>query len=110
MSARSKSAPPAPGHFGEFGGIFVPETLMAPLLEVAEAYESARKDPAFQDELAGYLRDYVGRPTPLYLCARLTEHCRGAKIYLKREDLAHTGSHKLNNAVGQALVARRMGR
>jgi len=110
MSARSKSAPPAPGHFGEFGGIFVPETLMAPLLEVAEAYESARKDPAFQDELAGYLRDYVGRPTPLYLCARLTEHCRGAKIYLKREDLAHTGSHKLNNAVGQALLARRMGR
>jgi len=110
MSARSKSAPPAPGHFGEFGGVFVPETLMAPLLEVAEAYESARKDPAFQDELAGYLRDYVGRPTPLYLCARLTEHCRGAKIYLKREDLAHTGSHKLNNAVGQALLARRMGR
>jgi tryptophan synthase beta chain len=83
---------------------------MAPLLEVAEAYQAAKRDPAFQDELLAYLRDYVGRPTPLYHCARLTEHCGGARIYLKREDLAHTGSHKLNNAVGQALLAKRMGR
>jgi len=83
---------------------------MAPLLEVAAAYESARQDPDFQGELTSYLRDYVGRPTPLYFCRRLTECCGGAKIYLKREDLAHTGSHKLNNAVGQALLARRMGR
>jgi tryptophan synthase beta chain len=100
----------APGHFGPFGGIFVPETLMAPLLEVAAAYETARQDPDFRQELAAYLRDYVGRPTPLYLCSRLTEHAGGASIYLKREDLAHTGSHKLNNATGQALLARRMGR
>jgi tryptophan synthase beta chain len=100
----------APGHFGLFGGVFVPETLMAPLLEVAEAYESAQRDPGFQQELEGYLEDYVGRPTPLYLCRRLTERCGGARIYLKREDLAHTGSHKLNNCVGQALLARRMGR
>ena len=97
-------------HFGEFGGIFVPETLMAPLMEVAAAYESAREDEEFQSELDAYRRDYAGRPTPLYFSRRLTEHCRGAKIYLKREDLAHTGSHKINNAVGQALLARRMGR
>jgi tryptophan synthase beta chain len=83
---------------------------MAPLLEVAAAYESARDDPEFQREFEGYLREYVGRPTSLYFCRRLTEHCGGAKIYLKREDLAHTGSHKLNNTVGQGLLARRMGR
>ena len=104
------AASAAPGRFGRFGGIYVPETLMAPLQEVAAAYESARSDPAFQRELDTYLRDYVGRPTSIYLCRRLSEHCGGAKIYLKREDLAHTGSHKLNNAVGQALLARRMGR
>jgi tryptophan synthase beta chain len=98
------------GHFGRFGGIFVPETLMGPLGEVAAAYEAARRDPAFQQEMDDYLRHYVGRPTPLYLCRRLSEHCRGARIYLKREDLAHTGSHKLNNAVGQALLAVRMGK
>jgi len=98
------------GRFGRFGGIFVPETLMAPLLEVAAAYESAQQDPGFQQCLAAHLRDYVGRPTPVYLCARLTERCGGARIYLKREDLAHTGSHKLNNAVGQGLLAKRMGR
>ena len=97
-------------HFGPFGGIFVPETLMAPLTEVAAAYEQAREDPDFQQEMQAYLRDYVGRPTPIYLCRRLTEHCRGAQIYLKREDLCHTGSHKLNNAIGQALLARRMDR
>jgi len=97
-------------HFGRFGGIFVPETLMAPLQEVAAAYEDARSDPAFHAELSGLLRDYVGRPTPICYCRRLTEHCGGARIYLKREDLCHTGSHKLNNALGQALLARRMGR
>ncbi|HUU53627.1 MAG TPA: tryptophan synthase subunit beta [Armatimonadota bacterium] len=97
-------------HFGRFGGIFVPEAIMAPLLEVAAAYDAARRDPQFQSELEVLLRDYVGRPTPLYFCSRLTEKCGGAKIYLKREDLCHTGSHKLNNAVGQALLARRMGR
>jgi tryptophan synthase beta chain len=97
-------------HFGRFGGIFVPETLMAPLQEVAAAYHEARSDPAFEAELSGLLRDYVGRPTPIYYCPRLTEHCGGARIYLKREDLCHTGSHKLNNALGQALLARRMGR
>jgi len=98
------------GRFGAFGGIYVPETLMGPLLEVAEAYEAARADPSFQRELDDCLRDYVGRPTPVYFCERLTEHCGGARIYLKREDLAHTGSHKLNNTVGQALLARRMNR
>jgi tryptophan synthase beta chain len=98
------------GHFGDFGGIFVPETLMGPLTEVAEAYQAARQDAEFQRELADYLKHYVGRPTPVYCCRRLTQECGGAKIYLKREDLAHTGSHKLNNAVGQALLAVRMGR
>ncbi len=97
-------------HFGRFGGIFVPETLMAPLQEVAAAYQEARCDAAFQAELAAMLRDYVGRPTPIYHCRRLSAHCGGARIYLKREDLCHTGSHKLNNALGQALLARRMGR
>jgi tryptophan synthase beta chain len=97
-------------HFGRFGGIFVPETLFGPLQEVAIAYEEVKRDQAFQAELGALLRDYVGRPTPLYLCRRLTEKCAGAKIYLKREDLCHTGSHKLNNGLGQALLARRMGR
>ena len=97
-------------HFGRFGGIFVPETLFGPLQDVAMAYEEAKEDEAFRAELAALLRDYVGRPTPLYFCRRLSEHCGGAKIYLKREDLCHTGSHKLNNALGQALLARRMGR
>ena len=111
MASRSQqSAAASDTHFGRFGGIFVPETIMAPLLEVAEAYESARRDPQFQGELQGLLRDYVGRPTPVYSCSRLTEERGGARIYLKREDLCHTGSHKLNNAVGQALLARRMGR
>ncbi|UCC68502.1 MAG: tryptophan synthase subunit beta [Armatimonadota bacterium] len=111
MGGSAKPSPSArAAHFGPFGGIFVPETLMAPLGEVAEAYESARADPEFQSELERYLRDYVGRPTALYPCRRLAEQCGGAKIYLKREDLAHTGSHKLNNVIGQGLLARRMGR
>jgi tryptophan synthase beta chain len=97
------------GHFGEFGGIFVPDTLMSPLLEVAEAYEQAKADPAFQQELDYYLKEYAGRPTPLTFCKRLSEYC-GARIYLKREDLAHTGSHKINNCLGQGLLAKRMGR
>jgi len=98
------------GHFGRFGGIFVPETLMGTLLDVAAAYEEARQDPTYQHELDSYLEHYVGRPTSLYYCQRLTEYCGGARIYLKREDLAHTGSHKLNNALGQALLAKRMNR
>jgi tryptophan synthase beta chain len=98
------------GHFGPYGGRFVPETLMAPLEELTRAYRAAKDDPAFQEELDYYLRSYAGRPTPIYLCRRLTEAWGGAKVYLKREDLAHTGSHKINNTLGQALLARRMGK
>ncbi|MEO6908050.1 MAG: tryptophan synthase subunit beta [Abditibacteriaceae bacterium] len=99
-----------PGHFGEYGGQFVPETLMVALAELSAEYEKVKLDPAFQEELQMLLRDYVGRPTPLYFADRLTEHFGGAKIFLKREDLLHTGAHKINNAVGQALLARRMGK
>src|ERR1700760_1440482 len=99
-----------PGRFGVYGGRYVPETLMAALLELDAAYEAAQKDEAFQQELAGLLKDYVGRPTPLYYAKRLSETLGGAKIYLKREDLLHTGAHKINNALGQALLARRMGK
>ncbi len=102
--------PDEKGHFGEFGGIFVPETLMSPLLEVAEAYEKAKQDPSFQQELDYYLKAYAGRPTPLTYCQRLSQACGKAKICLKREDLAHTGSHKINNCLGQGLLAKRMGR
>ena len=102
--------PDSRGHFGAYGGMYVPETLMTPLFELAEVYEAARKDPLFQQELEFQLREYAGRPTNLYLAERLTEHCAGAKIYLKREDLLHTGAHKINNAVGQALLAKRMGK
>ena len=101
---------PVPGHFGEFGGQFVPETLMVALRELEEIYEDAKADPAFQSELAGLLRDFAGRPTPLYFAQRLTQHFGGAQIYLKREDLLHTGAHKINNALGQALLAKRMGK
>jgi len=99
-----------PGRFGVYGGRYVPETLMAALLELDAAYEAAQKDEAFHTELDGLLKDYVGRPTPLYFAKRLTETLGGAKIYLKREDLLHTGAHKINNALGQALLARRMGK
>src|ERR1700760_625339 len=99
-----------PGRFGVYGGRYVPETLMAALLELDAAYEAAQKDEAFQHELDGLLKDYVGRPTPLYFAKRLPETLGGAKIYLKREDLLHTGAHKINNALGQALLARRMGK
>lgn len=102
--------PDKKGHFGTFGGKYVPETLMAPLKELEKAYLSIKKDPLFQKELGGYLKDYVGRPTPLYFSERLTEELKGARIYLKREDLAHTGAHKINNTLGQALLAKRMGK
>jgi tryptophan synthase beta chain len=99
-----------PGRFGKYGGRYVPETLMAALLELDDAYAKAQADTAFQEELAGLLKNYCGRPTPLYFAKRLTETLGGAKIYLKREDLLHTGAHKINNALGQALLARRMGK
>ena len=104
------SLPDARGHFGAYGGMYVPETLMTPLFELTEAYHEACKDPGFQKELDHQLREFAGRPTNLYFADRLTEHCGGAKIYLKREDLLHTGAHKINNAVGQALLAKRMGK
>src|SRR2546428_6829516 len=100
--------PDARGHFGRFGGRFVPETLMAPLIELEKAYLAARRDRKFQARFASLLADYAGRPTPLYFAARLTEHCGGARIWLKREDLCHTGAHKINNVLGQALLAARM--
>ncbi|NLC59375.1 MAG: tryptophan synthase subunit beta [Armatimonadetes bacterium] len=103
-------APDALGHFGPFGGRYVPETLIPAMDELAAAWEAARHDPEFQREFAEYLREYVGRPTLLTYAGRLTEHCGGARIYLKREDLCHTGSHKLNNALGQVLLARRLGK
>jgi tryptophan synthase beta chain len=99
-----------PGRFGVYGGRYVPETLMAALLELDAAYAEAQADAAFHTELDGLLKDYVGRPTPLYFAKRLSETLGGAKIYLKREDLLHTGAHKINNALGQALLARRMGK
>src|SRR5487761_2409711 len=104
------SQPDATGHFGPYGGRFVPEVLMSPLEELERAYCEASADAAFQAELADLLHNYAGRPTPLYFCKRLTEQLGGAKIYLKREDLLHTGAHKINNALGQALLARRMGK
>src|ERR1017187_6997246 len=102
--------PDAGGHFGPYGGRFVPEVLMAPLEELEKAYLEARSDPAFQAELGDLLRNYAGRPTPLYFARRLTEHLGGARIYIKREDLLHTGAHKINNTLGQGLLARRMGK
>ena len=110
------SVPDALGHFGPYGGMFVPETLMAPLQDLTKAYEEIKEDPAFRKELDGLLRDYVGRPSPLYFAARFTERVaeenggKGPKIYLKREDLLHTGAHKINNALGQVLLAIRMGK
>src|SRR3989454_6188526 len=105
---RAMRLPDARGHFGRFGGRFVPETLMAPLIELEKAYLAARRDRTFQARFASLLADYAGRPTPLYFAARLTEHCGGARIWLKREDLCHTGAHKINNVLGQALLAARM--
>jgi tryptophan synthase beta chain len=102
--------PDARGYYGAFGGRFVPETLVAPVEELTAAYLTVRTDPGFQAELGGLLRDYVGRPTPLYETTRLTASSGGARLFLKREDLAHTGAHKINNALGQALLASRMGK
>ncbi|HKE55338.1 MAG TPA: tryptophan synthase subunit beta, partial [Pyrinomonadaceae bacterium] len=102
--------PDSLGHWGAYGGRFVPETLMAPLEDLTEAYVAARDDANFQSELATLLTEYAGRPTPLSYADRLTEHAGGAKIYLKREDLLHTGAHKINNTLGQVLLARRMGK
>ena len=105
-----RSGPDATGHFGAYGGRFVAETLMPLLLELEKAYEAAKRDPSFQKELDGLLTHYAGRESPLYVAPRLTEHSGGAKIYLKREYLNHTGAHKINNCLGQILLARRMGK
>jgi len=104
------SIPDQRGRFGQYGGRYVPETLMPALLELEQAYFKAKKDQRFQAEFDSYLKHYVGRPTPLYRADRLTKKLGGAKIYLKREDLCHTGAHKINNAIGQALLAKRMGK
>jgi tryptophan synthase beta chain len=102
--------PDTAGHFGQFGGKFVPETLMPVLLELEKAYQEFKNDREFKEEFAYYLRDYVGRPNPLYFAEKLTKRLGGAKIYLKREDLNHTGAHKINNTIGQGLLAKRMGK
>ena len=104
------SQPDSGGHFGAYGGVYVPETLMTALKELGEAYDVARKDPAFINELRMQLKEFAGRPTQLYFAERLTQHCGGARIYLKREDLLHTGAHKINNALAQAILAKRMGK
>ncbi len=104
------SGPDSGGHFGDYGGCYVPEILMHPLEQLTTAYQEAKKDPSFINELRHLLKVYVGRPTPLFLARRLTEYVGGAKIYLKREDLNHTGAHKINNALGQILLAHRMGK
>src|SRR6202050_570681 len=105
-----RSGPDGRGRFGEFGGRFVAETLMPLILELEAAYEAAKADPSFQTELDYYLKHYVGRPSPLWFAERLTKHFGGAKIYMKREELNHTGAHKINNVLGQVLLARRMGK
>src|SRR6202049_790009 len=110
LAARMQNLPDSHGRFGQFGGRFVAETLMPALFELEKAYKIARRDPKFRDDLARYSREYVGRPTPLFHCANLTAKLGGAKIYLKREDLCHTGAHKVNNTLGQALLAERMGK
>jgi tryptophan synthase beta chain len=105
-----RTGPDERGHFGLYGGRFVAETLMPLILELERAYAEAKNDPVFRKQMDGYLKDYVGRPSPLYFAERLSEHLRGAKIYFKREDLNHTGAHKVNNVLGQILLARRMGK
>jgi tryptophan synthase beta chain len=109
-SVANVNLPDATGHFGPFGGRYVPETLMHPLQELEAEYFRAQHDPAFQKELSYYLTEFIGRPSPLYFAERLTKELGGAKIYLKREDLNHTGAHKINNAMGQILLAKRMGK
>jgi tryptophan synthase beta chain len=118
MSAPLKQAPPNSyrtgpderGHFGLYGGRFVAETLMPLILDLERAYSEAKADPSFQAEMDGHLATYVGRPSPLYFAERLTRHCGGAKIYFKREELNHTGAHKVNNVLGQIMLAMRMGK
>jgi tryptophan synthase beta chain len=110
MSKSFRTQPDAQGHFSQFGGRYVAETLMPLILEVEQAYAKAKADPAYHEEIAYYAKHYVGRPSPLYYAARLTEHLGGAKIYLKRDELNHTGAHKINHCVGQILLAKRMGR
>ncbi len=110
MTARNKHLPDERGYFGQFGGKFVPETLMPALSELEQAYREAQADPEFSREFERFCRDYVGRPTPLYPAERLSAKIGGATILLKREDLAHTGAHKINNALGQGLLAKRMGK
>ena len=105
-----RTGPDERGHFGLYGGRFVAETLMPLILELERAYAAAKNDPRFRKEMDGYLKDYVGRPSPLYFAERLSAHLRGAKVYFKREDLNHTGAHKVNNVLGQILLARRMGK
>ena len=105
-----RNGPDDEGHFGIFGGRYVAETLMPLILEVEKAYEAAQADPSFQEEMDRYLNHYVGRPSPLYLAERLTSHFGGAKVYFKRDELNHTGAHKINNTIGQILLARRMGK
>src|SRR5437867_4632410 len=109
-SVATENVPDALGHFGPYGGRFVPETLMHPLQQLEQEYFKAQRDPEFQRELTYYLREFCGRPTPLYFAERLTRELGGPKLYLKREDLLHTGAHKINNAMGQILLARRMGK
>ena len=110
MMETTRPLPDERGHFGPYGGMFVPETLIPAVEEVRAAYDAARRDPDFQRELDAMLADYAGRPTPLTFCERLTDAIGGPKIYLKREDLCHTGAHKINNTIGQILLARRMGK
>src|SRR2546426_3570002 len=102
--------PDATGHFGPYGGVFVPETLIAALKQLESEYAKAKNDPAFQKEFHAWLHDYAGRPSRLYFARRLTDAWGGARIYLKREDLNHTGAHKINNTIGQALLTKRMGK
>ncbi|MBM3847190.1 MAG: tryptophan synthase subunit beta [Verrucomicrobia bacterium] len=109
-AAAIQTIPDSSGHFGPYGGRYVPETLMHPLMELEREYFRAQQDPEFQKELDYYLKEFCGRPTPLYFAERLTRELGGAKVYLKREDLLHTGAHKINNAIGQVLLARRMGK
>src|SRR5687768_4240367 len=106
----SNAVPDSLGHFGPYGGTYVPETLVAALQQLTAEYDKAKNDPSFRAEFEAYLHDYVGRPSRMYFAKRLTEKWGGPKIYLKREDLNHTGAHKINNCIGQALLTQRMGK
>src|SRR4030088_3387385 len=108
MSSILQSPTTVPGRFGPYGGRYVPETLMVPLFELERAYEAAKSDPSFQAQFHDLLKNFAGRPTPLQFASRLTEKLGGPRIYLKREDLLHTGAHKINNAIGQGLLAKKI--